>query len=676
MCGIAGAISLDGSPVRHMGLKAMTQALQHRGPDEGAVILLGPERGAVRGGPDALERRPAGSVAAIVGLGHRRLRVIDLSGAAAQPMRGAGGAGWLVYNGELYNTQELRRDLAARGVRFRSRSDTEVVLEALAAWGPQALTRFNGMFALGFWQPAERRLLLARDRFGEKPLYYARAGGLLVFASEIGALVRHGGLTLTVDPEAVELYLTFGFIPAPWTIYREIRKLPHASCLEARPGMEPRIDRYYRLEDRLRLPPPARSEEAVRETLRAAVACRLEADVPLGAFLSGGLDSTAVVAMMRGLRTAPPRTYSMALPGLGYFDESPRARRTASLLGTLHREVPVDAARLQSEIPSVLDRLDEPFADSSALASSVIAREARHDLTVALSGDGGDEVFGGYRLYRALAAHRLLHVLPRPAVAALSALLSPLPARHGGGAAGAARRARRLLAGLSSELAGAHALWMSVGDASSRRALRPGTADLDLGRGLLEERYRRFGGGIEATLAVEIDLPLVDDMLAKVDRTSMSHALEVRAPFLDPALVELAMSLPFRAHVSPFAGKRLLRRALRGIVPEHARRAPKRGFEMPVGHWLAGSLAGLFAEVVTPAALQSVAGADHRVASAWLLEHRRRQHDRGSALWALFALCWWHRGPHRIHLKDAGGTGDQLRVGSSSEAMVLRSSEG
>lgn len=676
MCGVAGVFSLDGSPVRHIALKAMTQALAHRGPDEGAVVLLGPERGAVSGGPDAHERRPAGPAAAIVGLGHRRLKVIDLSGAAAQPMRGAGGAGWLVYNGELYNVEELRRELQGRGVRFRSRSDTEVVLEALAAWGPEALPKFNGMFALGFWQPNERRLLLARDRFGEKPLYYARAGGLLLFASEIGALVRHGGLTLRVDPEAIELYLTFGFIPAPWTIYREIKKLPHASYLEARPRTEPRMSRYYRLEDRLRLPPPGQAEEAVRAALRAAVGRRLEADVPLGAFLSGGLDSAAVVAFMRLARTAPPRTYSMSVPGLGYFDESPRARLTASLLGTLHREVPVDAARLQAEIPFVLDRLDEPFADSSALASSVIARAARRDLTVSLSGDGGDEVFGGYRLYRALAAHRLLPTLPAPAVAVLSALLSPIPSRHGGGAAGAARRARRLLAGLSSEFAAAHALWMSVCDRKARRALRPGLADEDLGRTLVEERYRRFGGGIEATLAVEIDLPLVDDMLAKVDRTSMSHALEVRAPFLDPVLVELALSLPSREHFSLLSGKRLLRRALRGIVPSHVLRAPKRGFEVPVGHWLTGPLAGLYGEVVTRQVLEGVPGVDPEAAGAWFDDHRRRLHDRGAALWMLFALCWWQRGPRRVHVRAAAGADAQLREGSSSEATALRRSEG
>jgi asparagine synthase (glutamine-hydrolysing) len=676
MCGVAGAFSLDGSPVRHAALKAMTRALAHRGPDEGAVVLLGPERGDVTGGRDEHERRPPGPGAAMLGLGHRRLKVIDLSGAAAQPMRGAGGDAWLVYNGELYNTEELRRELRGRGVRFRSRSDTEVVLESLAAWGPEALPRFNGMFALAFWQPNERRLILARDRFGEKPLYYMRAGGLLVFASEIGALVRHGGPPLSVDPEAVELYLSFGFIPAPWTIYREVRKLPHASYLEARPRREPRLSRYYRLEDRLRGPAPARPEEAVREALQAAVSRRLEADVPLGAFLSGGLDSTAVVAFMCRARAAPPRTYSMSVPGLGYFDEAPGSRKTAALLGTLHREVPVDAARLQAEIPFVLDRLDEPFADSSALASSVIAREARRDLTVALSGDGGDEVFGGYRVYRALAAHRLLHTLPAPALGALSALLSPLPARHGGGAAGAARRARRLLAGLSSEYAAAHALWMSVCDRKARRLLRPGVEDADLGRALVEERYRRFGGGIEATLAVEIDLPLVDDMLAKVDRTSMSHALEVRAPFLDPALVELALSLPTREHFSLFSGKRLLRRALRGIVPRHVLRAPKRGFEVPVGHWLTGPLAGLYEEVVSRQALEGIPGVDPSAAAAWFKDHRRRLHDHGAALWMLFALCWWQRGPRRVHAREAGQADAQLRAGSRSEATVLRSSEG
>ncbi|OLC56551.1 MAG: asparagine synthase (glutamine-hydrolyzing), partial [Acidobacteria bacterium 13_1_40CM_4_69_4] len=326
MCGIAGALSLDGSPVRHASLRAMTGALIHRGPDEGSVVLLGAERGAVTAGHGGSGLRPAGPGAPIVGLGHRRLKVIDLSGAAAQPMRGTGGSGWLTYNGELYNAEDLRRELRSRGVHFRSRSDTEVVLEALCAWGVAALPRFNGMFALAFWYPNERRLILARDRFGEKPLYYARARGFLAFASEIGALVRHGDLSLSVDPEAVELYLTFGFIPAPWTIYREVRKLPHASYLEARPREEPAVARYYRLEERLGGPPPPHPAEAVREALEAAVRRRLEADVPLGAFLSGGLDSTAVVAFMRRARGTPPRTYSMPIPDLGYFDESRRAR--------------------------------------------------------------------------------------------------------------------------------------------------------------------------------------------------------------------------------------------------------------------------------------------------------------------------------------------------------------
>src|SRR2546426_2057420 len=675
MCGVAGILSLDGSPVQHTSLKAMTEALRHRGPDEGAVILLGDEDGVPRDAIGRDTRRGTTRPATRIGLGHRRLKVIDLSGAAAQPMRHAGGA-WLVYNGEIYNAPDLRADLQARGARFRSRSDTEVVLEALCAWGSAALPRLNGMFALAFWDPRGRRLLLARDRFGEKPLYYARTGGLLLFASELGALLRHGEVSLEIDLQALELYLTFGFIPAPWTIYRGVRKLSHASCLEAGPGREPMVSRYYRLEERRGGEVDDRPEEGVRRVLEESVRRRLEADVPLGAFLSGGLDSTAVVAFMRRARAAPPRTYSMGIPDLPYFDESHPARRTAERLGTLHHEVPGTASRLQAEIPFVLGRLDEPFAASSALPSSVIAREARRDLTVALSGDRGDEVFGGYRLCRALASHGLLRRLPARCAAFLAALRSPFPARHGGGAPAAVRQARRLLEGATTELAAAHAAWMSVCGREARLALRPAVADEDLGRLLVEERYRRFGGGLDATLAVEVDLPLPDDMLAKVDRTSMSHSLEVRAPFLDPALVELALSCPAGLHFGPFAGKRLLRRALSGIVPPHVLRARKRGFEVPVGHWLTGPLAGLYRDIVSPRVLAEIPGIDPRVPGAWLDEHRERARDHGRALWMLFALCFWQQGPRRAHAGASGDVRGQLRACSSRDAMVLRSSEG
>ncbi len=658
MCGIAGSLSLDGTPVRQEAILAMTEALVHRGPDEGAVRMLGPRVGDER---------------TILGLGHRRLKVIDLSAAAAQPMGDAEGRGWLSYNGELYNASDLRLLLEGRGVRFRSRSDTEVVLQAMLAWGPDALPRFNGMFALAFWEVAGQRLILARDRYGEKPLYYAEAGGRLIFASELGAVACHGGLPLEIDPEAVELYLTFGFIPAPWSIYRSVRKLPHASYMMAQPGSSPVVGRYYRLEERLDggggPPQPA---EAVRAALESAVRRRLEADVPLGAFLSGGIDSTAVVTLMRPALASRLRTYSMAVPAIGYFDESRRARATSRRLGTEHQEVLVDPARLQAEIPVVLDSLDEPFADSSALAASLIARAARRDLTVALSGDGGDEVFGGYRIYRALAVHRLLARLPGPARAAAGSLLSLLPARHGGGVAGLVQKARKLLDGLSSDLAAQHASWMSICARRARRELLAGVSDRELGRQLIEDRYRRFGGtSIDRTLAVEVDLPLPDDMLAKVDRTSMRHALEVRAPFLDPEVVELSLALPARAHFSAWSGKRLLRRALHGRVPGTVLRGPKRGFEVPVGHWLSGPLSGLYAEVASAEALRSLPGADPRAAERWLTQHRARRQDRGAALWALFAFCWWHRGPRVRHARAA-----QFRDDSSRVVTVFSRSDG
>ncbi len=656
MCGIAGSLSLDGAPIAHTAARAMTDAWTHRGPDEGAVRMLG----------------PAGALAPpLLGLGHRRLSVIDLSPAAAQPMSDPQGRGWISYNGELYNAAELRGLLEARGIRFRSRSDTEVVLQALLAWGEAALERFNGMFALAFWETSSRRLLLARDRYGEKPLYYAEAFGRLHFASELGALPFSGDLRLEIDPEAVELYLTFGFVPAPWTIYRAARKLPHASVLVASPGCSPRIPRYYRLEEHLARERTAVSPEEVRERLRRAVRRRLLADVPLGAFLSGGIDSSAVVGLMRPDAPSPLRTYSMAVPGLGYFDESARARATSRRFETEHHEVSVDAARLQAEIPAVLDRLDEPFADSSALAASLIARAARRHLTVALSGDGGDEVFGGYRLYRALAAHPLLVRLPPAVRRPFEKVLSSFPARHGGGAPGVVGRLRKLLSGLSSELAAAHAAWMSICDAATRREIRPAVHDAEIGSALVLERYRRFGGGLNRTLAVEVDLPLPDDMLAKVDRTSMHHALEVRAPFLDPEVVEMALSLPARCHFSPLSGKHLLRRALKGLLPRSILRGPKRGFEVPVGHWLTGPLGALYADIASAGTLRSLPGIDPAVARRWYAEHASRSVDRGRALWALFALCWWQRGPRARHARVA-----QCLEDSRREVTVFSRSEG
>jgi len=630
MCGIAGILSLDGRPVRHEGVRAMTEALAHRGPDEGAVRLLG-------------DRAPQGR--AVAALGHRRLKVIDLTSAAAQPMRDPLDRGCLAYNGELYNAADLRHRLEAEGVSFRSRSDTEVVLMALLNWGPAtALARFNGMFALALWNNETRRIVLARDRYGEKPLYYAVNQGRLTFASEIDALARHADVPLDLDLEAVELYLTFGWIPAPWSIYRAIRKLPHASWLEAdATGTVGPVRRYYRLEEQLSRPAPRDPALAVRAALEQAVRRRLEADVPLGAYLSGGIDSSAVVTFMAAGLSEPARTYSVAVPGDPFYDEGPMARRLADEIGTRHVEVPIDAAGLLAEVPAALAAFGEPFADSSAIPCSLLARAARRGLTVALSGDGGDEIFGGYRIFRALAAARRLRHIGRPGRAALAALLRPLPSRHGAGLPGAVQRARKMIEGLSADLATTHAAWLSILPGGARRALRPGVPDGDLGRLLVEERHRRFGGGLNGAMAAEMDLSLPDDMLVKVDRTSMRHALEVRAPFLDPDLVEMALSLPAATHVSPRHGKRLLRRALRGVVPDRVLDAPKRGFEVPVGDWLAGPLAEPFRDLVTSTRLEEAAGVDGEVVASWYRDHRDRRADRGRALWALFVLCHWHR---------------------------------
>jgi len=422
-----------------------------------------------------------------------------------------------------------------------------------------------------------------------------------------------------------------------------VRKLPHAAYLLAGADGRVRFRRYYRLEERLQRTPPRNAPEAVRAALESAVRRRLEADVPLGAYLSGGIDSSAIVTFMSRLLPEPPRTYSISFPGHGYFDEGPQARLLARERSTRHTEVVLDAARLRDEIPTALSAFGEPFADSSALPCSAIARVAKSGLTVALSGDAGDELFGGYRLYRALAASRHVQRLPGALRSGLAQLLRALPSRHGGGVDGAVHRARKLLAGVGSELAATHAAWMSILGPAARRALRPGVEDRDLGRSLVAERHRRFGGGLDRVLAVEVDLPLPDDMLAKVDRTSMRHALEVRAPFLDPELVELALALPAAVHFGAASGKRLLRRSLRGIVPDRILDAPKRGFEVPVGDWIAGPLAGHFGEVVTPRILEEAGGLAAATVTTWRREHAARRADHGRTLWALFVLCHWHQ---------------------------------
>ena len=623
MCGIAGIVDLAGlrTPGRDT-VARMTDALAHRGPDGGGVAL-----------------RPG------LGFGHRRLAIIDPGEGGAQPMAAADGRTLVTYNGEIYNFPELRAQLEALGRRFRTRCDTEILLEGWRAWGRGLLNRLNGMFAFALWDEPGQTLFLARDRLGEKPLYYARdAWGRLAFASEIAALAPALPGTPALDLEAVADYLALGYVPDPKAIWRGVRKLPPAHFLELRRGGPEAAPRRYW---RPRFAPRhagALDELALelRRRLGEAVRRRLMADVPLGAFLSGGVDSGGVVALMAGERAdRPVVTCSLGFPDRD-LDETEQAQRMAARYRTDHRArtVEIDACGLLDRIARAMG---EPFADSSALPSFVVAGLARERVTVALSGDGGDELFAGYRRYPFhLREERLKAFLPaavrRPVLGAAARLWPKLDW------APRPLRAKATLEALAGDTAAGYLRAVTLLPAGDRaRVLAP-----DLGRRLAGYDPATVIAGHLAEADTDDPLARVQHvdlmtwlpgrMLVKVDRTSMAHGLEVRPPLLDHELVEWAAGLPTAAKLAGFSGKRVLKRALEPLVPRELLARPKQGFSIPLARWLRRGLDARLDAVGRAGRLADagiVASAGYR---AVVEEHRRGARDHGQLLWALLML--------------------------------------
>jgi asparagine synthase (glutamine-hydrolysing) len=621
VCGIAGIVDLVGLRTpRPEVVRRMGERLRHRGPDGGGVSVL-----------------PG------LAFGHRRLAIVDLEG-GVQPMASADGSVLVTYNGEIYNFGELRAELGRLGHRFRTRSDTEVLLAGWQAWGRRLLHRLRGMFAFALWDGREQALFLARDRLGEKPLYYAQDElGRLVFASEIEALLPALSGTPPLDPEAVADYLALGYVPDPKAIWRGVRKLPPAHYLELYRGgpaeepvryWQPRFDqRHQGTLDELALELRRRLDEAVR--------LRLMADVPLGAFLSGGVDSGGVVALMAGACEHPVVTCSLGFTD-PQLDETRQAWLVARRYHTAHRAriVEVDACGL---LDRVAGAMGEPFADSSALPTYLVSGLARERVTVALSGDGGDELFAGYRRYPFhLREERTKAVLP----AALRRTLFGATAQLWPRLDWAPRplRAKATLEALATDTASAYL-----------RAVTPLPAG-DRHRILAPELGRRLGGyDPVSVIARHMDEAQTDDplaraqyvdlmtwlpgrMLVKVDRTSMAHGLEVRPPLLDHELVEWAAGLPRAAKLKGGSGKRVLKRALEPLLPDEIMTGRKRGFSIPLARWLRHGL---------DARLEAV-GAAGRLADAGIVapsgyhavvdEHRRGMRDHSQLLWALLML--------------------------------------
>lgn len=620
MCGIAGALAGPSSTPPPELVPRMLVAQLHRGPDGGGMLADGP-----------------------VVLGHRRLSIVDLSAAGRQPMTNEDGSVAVVVNGEIYNHVALRRDLEAKGHTFRSQSDSEVVAHLYEEEGARLPQRLRGMFAFAVWDSRRRRLLLARDRFGEKPLHYAQSGDTFLFASEIAALLADERVGRQIDPAALDSYLALQYVPHPDTIFTDIKKLPPGNVLEVEPGGTPRVHAYYNLaESAARTPAPATEAEAlhqIRVTVEEAVESRLMSDVPLGAFLSGGVDSSIIVACMARRAGRPVKTFSVGFTDAG-ASELPFARQVADRYRTDHHELMV-APDMTALLPSIMRHHGEPFGDTSAVPTRYLCEMTRRDVIVALSGDAGDEVFGGYRRYVWAHVADMVRRLPRPLAAAISGALRAVPGDR-------LRWLRR------------YGQAVAAGEAPGYLEFIghfPGDERLTLYTPALAEKFRddpparRFttllqaiapGAAVDRLTALDIQTYLPDDILTKVDVASMTHSLEARAPLVDHHVVELGVRLPAQAKLRHLEGKALFKQAFADVLPAAILARDKRGFALPTRHWLGGKLHGFARETLLSSTARA-RGLFQPAAVEALLDRHRAGEDHGERLWNLLALELWHR---------------------------------
>ena len=643
MCGICGIVFRDrGQVVRRDQLERMAELLRHRGPDDTGIYVRGdrPE-----GSADEASPRNAG-------LGMARLSIIDVEG-GHQPMANEDGSVWVVCNGEIYNFRELRDELIARGHRFRTRSDVEVLPHLYEEHGERFVEHVRGMFAIALWDDREGRLLLVRDRLGQKPLCYCDDGSRLVFASELQALVEVPGVPRELCPEALDLYLTYQYVPAPLTIYEGIRKLPPAHWLSATAD-ETRLERYWDLPLEPTRGPDLGPEGVVadlRERLAEAVRVRLVSDVPLGAFLSGGIDSSIIVGLMAREMDEPVKTFSIGF-GERKFDELDYARVAARRFGTDHHEFVVEPDAIEL-LPQLVRHYGEPFADSSAIPTWYLSQRTREHVTVALSGDGGDEAFAGYQRYLAMHAAALYDKMPELARSlweGLSGSLVPLlPASAQPKTVG--RRIKRFLEGLPRPMAERYVHWIAY----FRREDKEGLYTDDFAARLpdrqaesyLADEFARVAAldPVAATSRADAVTYLPNDILVKVDIASMASSLEVRSPFLDHEVMAFAFSLPtsVKLGASGTSLKGLLREAFADLLPDEIRRRGKMGFGVPIAHWFRGRLRGYLTEtLLSPDSLGRGCFRPDAVRRL-VAEHLDGTADHASRLWALLNLELWHR---------------------------------
>ena len=633
MCGITGAVWTQGAtPLEPETLHRMIQVLTHRGPDD-------------QGSYTGHAARGAEAAAVRVALGHRRLSIIDRAG-GHQPLANEDGTIWVVFNGEIYNFRELRRRLEGGGHHFRTASDTEVLVHLYEDEGPGFLRHLDGMFAFALWDGRQGQLLLARDRLGKKPLVYREEPGRLLFASELKSLLEVPGVPREIAPHALDAYLTYQYVPHPHTIYRGISKLP-PGCYAIFADGRLHVDCYwrpdFRRESRVS---DADLAAAVRDGVTAAVRARLEAEVPLGAFLSGGIDSSIVVALMQEQMAEPVRTFSIGFD-VPEYDETSYAREVAAHLGTRHEEFRVSPQALEI-LPRLVWHYDEPFADSSAIPTWYVSELTRQHVTVALTGDGGDELFAGYPRYQAVRLgawfDRLPSGLRRMAAHPLWQRLPASPRQKSW-----RRRLKRLLGAMAEPPVARYLEWIAIFGEARRAALYSDDfldqlPDDDPAE-FLSDAFRRAGGRDAVTQASLADLLtyLPCDLMTKVDTASMAHSLECRQPLLDHHLVELAASLPVRMKLRGRHGKQVLRRVFGARLPAAVLRRPKMGFGVPLDHWFRHELRDFTREVLLDPQTLDRGYFRPEAVRALVDEHQTGHFDHAYRLWALLVLELWQR---------------------------------
>jgi asparagine synthase (glutamine-hydrolysing) len=630
MCGIAGAIDFSGSrdaAALRRTAEAMSDAIANRGPDgSGAWSEPG------------------------IAVVHRRLAIVDLTPSGHQPMVSADGRWVITYNGEVYNAEDISGRLT--GLARRGTSDTEIIVESVARRGIEAtLPELNGIYAIALWDRAERTLHLVRDRLGVKPLFYARVDRELAFASELKSFAA-AGLHFELDRASVASFLRFGYVPAPHSIWRNVAKVLPGEIVSVLPSGEVRKQRYWDLqtvaERGVRVPfagDDSEAEERLHALLADAVSCNMVSDVPVGAFLSGGVDSSTVAALMVAAKRGPVRTFSIAFPDFGY-DESAHARTVAAHLGTEHAELTVTAVEALNVVPELADMYDEPFADSSQIPTHLISKMTRADVTVALSGDGGDEVFAGYNRHAYAAGHAgAMTRLPLPLRRRAAAVLHSLPDAALAGLARGLPRSLRPSQPVDKLRKLADVLSLDDETAYLRLVSQyPEPASLTRG---LEEHPVSWpktgeGGLLERMQLADTATYLPDDILQKVDRAAMAVALEVRPPLLDHRVVEFAWALPRRMKIRDGETKWLLRRVLDRYVPRRLIERPKMGFAVPLADWLRGPLRDWAEDLLDPARLGGGLIDTTAVRLLWT-EHLSGRRNWAYALWTILMYEAWRR---------------------------------